>query len=149
MPAPRIDSITPNRGPAMTATPVEIVGDFFKEPIYFLLIGQVTCSDIVHVDDQHLTAATPPLLAGTYDLVVSAFGGSSIRENFYSYLPVVQGMVEVATATFQGGAGESAESSGSGIAEGEDAADAQGTSLGTGTVEAEKGGRDSEILGVG
>jgi hypothetical protein len=88
VPAPTFTSITPDNGPALTATPFAIVGNNFLtiDPATGVQVGAEPATGVVIVDDQHLTGVTPAdIAAGAVDVVLTNPHGSITAPGAFTF----------------------------------------------------------------
>lgn len=85
IPAPKLDSVTPNVGPASGGTPIEIKGDMFAKGAQ-VYIGGNLASDIEVVDKNTIRAVTPPGEPGWQEVrVVNPDGGWAKLDQGFLY----------------------------------------------------------------
>ena len=98
VPAPTVESITPNRGPVAGATLVKITGTGFTEGAT-VNIG-AAASEVKVLSATEVTAMTPAG-AGTQEVVVKDEGGSSTLGPTYAYVAAPAGATGNATSIAQ------------------------------------------------
>jgi putative cell wall-binding protein len=89
---PVVTSVTPNAGPLGGNTSVAIVGSGFTGTTG-VTVGGTAATNVIFVDDTHLTATTPAHAVGTVDVIVTNGTGpsvSAVGDQFtYTVAPVV------------------------------------------------------------
>jgi len=87
IPAPTVTSISPSTGPKAGGTAVTITGTNFIAPCA-VTIGGVDATSVVVVSSTSITCTTAGVQkAGTYDVIVSAAGGTGYLPLAYTYTP--------------------------------------------------------------
>lgn len=84
-PAPSIDGVRPNTGPASGGTVITVEGEAFFG-VTSVTVGGGACTEVQVIDEQTLTCAAPAGTAGPADVVVRALGGSATAAGAFTYI---------------------------------------------------------------
>jgi hypothetical protein len=77
-------AIAPATGLAAGGTEVTITGDHMVD-VTGITFGGVAATEVVVVDDQHVTCTTPAHAAGAVDVIITDSDGSVTKTAFYTY----------------------------------------------------------------